>query len=120
VERLTGYSAEDFLKGFVTWQSVVHPDDLPAVKTAFRKAVGEKKRVLRVEYRIFHREGDCRWLEDRRQLIYDPNGLLEYVDGLLLDITDVKRAEEELRATNETLKTPSAGRRRRRSVGSTP
>jgi PAS domain S-box-containing protein len=105
VERLTGYSAEDFLKGFVTWQSVVHPDDLPAVKTAFRKAVGEKKRVLRVEYRIFHREGDCRWLEDRRQLIYDPNGLLEYVDGLLLDITDVKRAEEELRATNETLKT---------------
>jgi PAS domain S-box-containing protein len=105
VERLTGYSAEDFMQGFVTWQSVVHPDDLPAVKTAFRKAVGEIKRVLRVEYRIVHREGDCRWLEDRRQLIYDPNGSLEYVDGLLLDITDVKRAAEELQATNERLQT---------------
>ncbi len=105
VERLTGYSAEDFLQGFVAWQSVVHPDDLPAVKTAFREAVGEKKRVLRVEYRIFHKGGDCRWLEDRRQLIYGPDGLLEYVDGLLLDITDNKRGGEELQAMNETLHT---------------
>ncbi|MGB6410706.1 MAG: PAS domain S-box protein [Candidatus Deferrimicrobiaceae bacterium] len=105
IERLSGYTAEEFLQGLVHWQNIIHPEDLPSVKTAMRNAVGERQNILRLEYRIFHREGDCRQLADRRQLIYGPEGTFEYVDGLLLDITDRKAKEEELRATNQALQT---------------
>ena len=103
VEHLTGYAAEDFLRGSVKWQEIVHTEDLPSVKMSYRNAVGERRKVLRVEYRVLHRDGHWRWLEDRRQLMYGPNGSFDYVDGLLLDITDHKRTEEELRATNQKL-----------------
>ena len=103
IERLSGYTAEEFFNGSVHWQDIIHPEDLLSVKTAMRHAAGERQNVLRIEYRIFHREGNCRRLADRRQLIYDPDGTLEYVDGLLLDITDRKAKEEELRATNQAL-----------------
>ncbi|MGA6993082.1 MAG: PAS domain S-box protein, partial [Candidatus Deferrimicrobiaceae bacterium] len=103
VERLTGYTAEEFLQGTARWKEIVHPDDLLSVKTAFRNAVREQRKVLRVEYRISRRDGGYRWLADRRQLVYGPDGSFDHVDGLLLDISEPKRVEEELRASNEIL-----------------
>jgi two-component system cell cycle sensor histidine kinase/response regulator CckA len=105
VERLTGYPAEEFLQGSASWQEIVHPDDLPSLKVALRSAVRERRKVLRVEYRIRHRDGGYRWLADRRQLIYGPDGSFDHVDGLLLDISEPKRVEEELRASNQVLET---------------
>ncbi|HSM00095.1 MAG TPA: PAS domain S-box protein [Candidatus Limnocylindria bacterium] len=105
VVRLTGYTAEEFLQGFAGWQEIVHPDDLPSLKVAFRSAVREQRKVLRVEYRIRHRDGGYRWLADRRQLIYGLDGSFDHVDGLLLDISEPKRVEEELRASNQALET---------------
>ena len=103
VERLTGYTAEEVLQVSASWREIIHPDDLPSVKMAFRSAVGEQRKVLCVEYRIRHRDGEYRWFEDRRQLIYNPDGSLDHVDGLLLDISEPKRVEKELRASNEAL-----------------
>ncbi len=103
VERLTGYTAEEVLQVSARWREIIHPDDLPSVKMAFRSAVGEQRKVLCVEYRIRHRDGEYRWFEDRRQLIYNPDGSLDHVDGLLLDISEPKRVEKELRASNEAL-----------------
>jgi PAS domain S-box-containing protein len=105
VERLTGYTAEEVLQGSARWRDIVHPDDLPSVMMAFRSAVREQRKVLRVEYRITHRDGGYRWLADRRQLLYGPDGSFDHVDGLLLDISERKRTEQELRVSNQALKT---------------
>ncbi|MDH3238072.1 MAG: PAS domain S-box protein [Deltaproteobacteria bacterium] len=105
VERLTGYTPEEFLQGSARWREIVHPDDLASVKMAFRNAVREQRKVLRVEYRIRHRDGGYRWLADRRQLIYGPDGSFDYVDGLLLDISESRRVEKALRASNQALNT---------------
>ena len=96
VKRITGYAPADLLAGRVRWVELIHPDDLPSVRKSFKDAVAAGKTVLRVEYRIRHQGGGLRWLADRRQLIYGDDGLLAYVDGLLLDITDAKRSEEAL------------------------
>jgi PAS domain S-box-containing protein len=101
VKRLTGYPAEDFLQKAIRWKEVIHPDDLQPLKMVIRKAVNEKRQFLRTEYRIVHREGGFRWLEDRRQFGYGPDGSLETVDGLLLDITDSKQVEEALKMSEE-------------------
>ncbi|MBI5576553.1 MAG: PAS domain S-box protein [Deltaproteobacteria bacterium] len=97
IVRLTGHPAKDFLNRTVRWRDFIHPDDLEGVKQTFREAVGRGEKVLRVEYRIRHRDGNIRWLADRRQLVYDECGEFAYVDGLLLDITNRKKSEEALR-----------------------
>ncbi|MGZ9136696.1 MAG: PAS domain S-box protein [Candidatus Deferrimicrobiaceae bacterium] len=96
VVNLTGYAPEEFTGGALLWKNLIHPDDLEGVKETFRQAVKEKSGVLRAEYRIRHKEGGIRWIADRRQLIYGESGAFAYVDGLLLDITVVKKHELEL------------------------
>jgi PAS domain S-box-containing protein len=99
IERMTGWSADAFQAGEKDWPSLVHPDDLPALRESFRAAVREREGVLRVEYRILHRDGHEIWIADRRQLVYGSDGRLLYVDGLILDITRRKLSEGRLRLT---------------------
>lgn len=97
VERVTGYTAGELTSGAVKWKELIHPEDLDAVKMAFRRAVSERKSVLHVEYRARHRDGTYRTLADRRQIVYDARGEFLYVDGLLLDNTDLALLEKQAR-----------------------
>jgi PAS domain S-box-containing protein len=99
VESVTGYPAGEFIDGTVRWKELIHPEDIGPIKDLFRQAVRAREKVLRKEYRIRHRDGDYRWIADRRQLIYDAQGDFLYVDGLILDITRRKKSEEMLRLT---------------------
>jgi len=47
-----------------------------------------------MEYRIVRKDGESRWINDRRQMIYDEGGRLLCIDGLCLDISEQKRDEE--------------------------
>ncbi len=98
VEKVTGYTAGEFLDGVVRWKELIHPSDLDSLKQAFRETVEAKKTALRVEYRALHKDGGYRWLADRRQFVYDAQDKFRHVDGILLDITDRKRAGETLEA----------------------
>jgi PAS domain S-box-containing protein len=109
VEPVTGYAAEEFTRGAVKWKEIVHPDDVAWLKKTFRDAAKEKSGNLRVEYRIRHKDGGIRWIADRRQIFYDKRGAFDYVDGLLLDITERKRSmtmleesEQRFRAIADT------------------
>ncbi|HAM33286.1 MAG TPA: hypothetical protein DCP41_07240 [Deltaproteobacteria bacterium] len=99
IERFIGYPAEEFTGKGKRWLEVVHPDDLDMLKARIREAVRKRERVLRLEYRLRHRDGSVCWVGDRRQMIYGEDGWLRWVDGLLLDITDRKRSEIALRLT---------------------
>jgi PAS domain S-box-containing protein len=103
IERFTGRSAEDFTAGKLRWLDVVHPDDIDQFRKRIREAANAKERVLRLEYRLVHRDGGIRWVGDRRQMIYGDDGKLLWVDGLCLDITDRKKAEISLRLTQFTV-----------------
>ena len=95
VEQITGYTAEEYIGGVARWEEMIHPSDLDSLKRVFREAVKAKKKELRVEYRIVHRDGSFRWVADRRQFVYDEQGEFRYVDGILLDITARRRTEED-------------------------
>ena len=96
-ERITGYSAEEFMKGAVAMRSIVHPADLALLDEKMHAAVRAAVGSLRVEYRIRQKDGSYRWLADRRQLVYDGGGRILHIDGLALDIARrVWRREEVL------------------------
>lgn len=97
VERLTGYTSREMLSESTLWRGLIHPDDIEPICESIRNAVCLRERILRVECRIVRKDGEVRWISDRRQMIYDEGGMLLFVDGLCMDISEQKRAEEERR-----------------------
>ncbi len=103
IGKITGYSSSEFTSGRKPWYEVVHPDDQRMLMERVLEGVRTRERVLRLEYRLLHRDGSVRWVGDRRQMIYGDDGRLRWVDGLILDITDRKRSDVALRLTQFTV-----------------
>ena len=103
IEEIVGHSPEEFTSGKKLWHEIVHPEDQDMLKRRVLEAVRTRERVLRLEYRLLHRDGSVRWVADRRQMIYGGDGKLQWVDGLILDITDRKRSDVALRLTQFTV-----------------
>ena len=103
IEKIVGYSSEEFTSARKPWVEIVHPEDQGMLKRRVLEAVRARERVLRLEYRLLHRDGSARWVADRRQMIYGEDGRLRWVDGLILDITDRKRSDVTLRLTQFTV-----------------
>ena len=79
----------------------VHPEDRSRVEDNFRRAVARQE-PLRHEFRFPLPDGSIRWVESRGE----PRTVSgrQVISGLLLDITERKRAEIALRESEERLK----------------
>ena len=97
VERLTGYTPGEILDKPMAWKGLIHPDDFRSVQESILFCVRRREPILRMEYRIVRKDGENRWINDRRRMIYDEGGRLLCIDGLCMDISEQKRAEEERR-----------------------
>lgn len=93
---LTGYPPEDFEADIERFLKLIQP---PAEQRRRRKAILEAVRThtpWQLEYQLRHRDGQQRWVQERGQASFE-NDLPLYLDGIILDITTQKQAEEELR-----------------------
>ncbi|PSB28383.1 PAS domain-containing protein [Stenomitos frigidus] len=102
IEAITGYPATALVDNQgQSFLSVVHPDDIGLLKDSLVQAVLDRHRCS-IEYRIIHASGQVRWVLERKQGVFDQNGNLLWLDGVLLDISDRKRAEATLRRLEQT------------------
>src|SRR5215207_3225736 len=97
-ERVSGYTPEEFLA--LDPFERVHPEDRPRYEEAFEKLTNTPGLSLHLEHRVRHKDGAWCWVEGTfANLFDDPD-----VGGLLAtvrDVTERKRAEEALRASEE-------------------
>ncbi len=92
-EKVWGHPVESALSAR-SWKESVHPDDLPRLDQVFRSAPdGEYE----VEYRIVRPDGEVRCIRDRAFAIRDGDGRIVRYAGVAEDVTERKRADEELR-----------------------
>ncbi|MDX2016763.1 MAG: EAL domain-containing protein [Planctomycetota bacterium] len=98
IEALTGYPASDFINNAIRdCASITHPDDLGRVDEEAARAVRERTGYA-IEYRIVRRDGAVRWVAERATVVCDEaTGEPAYLDGMQLDITERKEAEEALK-----------------------
>ncbi len=94
---LYGYDPDDFTSGRISFPSIVHPEDLPRVGAEVEQYAREGRTDFTQEYRILAKSGDIRWIDDRTWVRRGPDGSVTHYQGIALDITDRKRAEEALR-----------------------
>jgi len=71
----------------------IHPDDREAVKAAWTRAV-ETRGLYEAEFRIQRRDGNIRWVRDQGRFVGGEPGQPDYLTGLMLDITERKKAED--------------------------
>jgi diguanylate cyclase (GGDEF)-like protein/PAS domain S-box-containing protein len=94
VEQLLGYGVDEWCSDPGLWFRLIHPDDREAVLAAEGRTLGDGV-PFSCEYRLFDREGNEVWVRDDAVVIRDDErGQL--LQGLMLDITPQKRAEERL------------------------
>ncbi len=82
----------------------VHPADRARVEQEIAAAV-ESRGLFDGELRVVRPDGAVRWVRDRGRVLCDERGAPVALTGAVIDITDRKRAEEALRASDERLRT---------------
>ncbi len=97
IQAITGYppalfNAEDN-RG---WTWLVEPTDLPEMARQVELAIMAREPYA-LEYRIRHADGALRWVLERGVAIYDETGAPLRLEGLILDRTKDREAEEALR-----------------------
>jgi diguanylate cyclase (GGDEF)-like protein/PAS domain S-box-containing protein len=103
IEELTGHEAEAFRTDRVRWTDLIHPDDRDAVKARLAADLAASGRFS-VEYRIFHRGGEIRWVRDQGKIVRGVMGE-PILEGFIQDDSDRKRTECALRAGQAELST---------------
>ena len=93
---LTGYSAEDFLEERISFSDIVHPEDHEGLRQEIESYAAQDIGDYTQLYRIITRAGDVRWVEDTTTTERDQSGKIKYYQGIVVDITERKLAEEEL------------------------
>lgn len=90
-----GYAVTDFTSGRVSWLDIVHLDDIPRLLAELDHYVQDGIREFSQEYRIFTRSGELRWVEDHNLFLSDAHGVFTHLQGIVLDVTERKKAAEE-------------------------
>ena len=102
IEGICGYSAKELIAGPITCMDVIHPDDREMVNAATAAAIAARQPYV-VDYRIIHRDGSIRWLQDKGQAVFDDQGQPLFIDGVVFDVTERKKFEAELAAKSAAL-----------------
>lgn len=103
VFELTGYRAHQLiLSKEVSFATLNHPDDKEHTNLTVQQALAKQQRFS-VEYRLYHKDGSIRWVQELGQGIYDDQGELLYIDGFIWDVTEQHEARQALSASEQKL-----------------
>jgi len=94
-EETCGYTEDELNSREGCWLSIIHPDDMERALEESAGLIKERKSIVQV-YRIIAKSGENRWVEDHKTSLFSQEGRFVGIDGIVFDITERKRAEEEL------------------------
>ncbi|MGL1932534.1 MAG: SpoIIE family protein phosphatase [Desulfotalea sp.] len=100
IEQL-GYSPDDFLDGRIQYSDIVYPADHEPVKSAIHQYSEQNAEEYTMVYRCVTKTGKIRWVEDQTSVVRNKNGVKTHNQGILIDITERKEAEDALRKSEE-------------------
>jgi PAS domain S-box-containing protein len=95
IEAITGHPASDFLGNAIrSYASVIAADDREHMFALVDAAI-EKRAPFILEYRIERADGTRRWVYEKGQPVFDDDGSIRWLDGVIFDVTQRKLAEAE-------------------------
>jgi PAS domain S-box-containing protein len=101
-ETIYGLPPGGFSGGYEDWAKHVHPEDRPVAEETVRRAIVDGLQY-NTEYRVVWPDGSIHWLQTRGKVFCDDAGRPLRLVGVDIDVTERKRAEEELRESEQLL-----------------
>jgi PAS domain S-box-containing protein len=96
-----GYQANDFVSGTIPYIDIIHREDLDRVLSEVEEYTESGVPFYEQEYRIIQADGKTKWMYDYTIVRRNDQGEITHYDGYIIDITERKRAEDELRSSLE-------------------
>jgi len=96
-----GYTPEDFLSGRTRYSDIIHPGDLGRVTAEVEYNSSHGIDEYTQQYRIYGGDGKEYWIDDYTHIRRDNDGRITHYEGIILDITERKQAEEALRMSEQ-------------------
>jgi len=91
-----GYVPEELMSGAVPFLFLIHPADRERVSREVTAHSESGADSFIQEYRIMTREGGIKWVDDRTVIERNPAGGVTGYQGIMIDITERKNAEQEV------------------------
>lgn len=101
VEAFLGYTQEQFVSEPDFWARHVHPDDLERVLDELSISHADGDHAVSTEYRMITHDGSIRWFRDEASIVKDETGSPLFLQGVMFDISDNRRAKELSDALND-------------------
>lgn len=96
VRPMTGFTAEELTTGEVcSLYMLIFPEDRTHVITTIKTAI-KNNQPFQIEYRLKHKDGGIRYFLERGRPIIGTDEKPVYIDGVIFDITENKRATEQI------------------------
>ena len=102
IEAILGLSPEEYKNDPDFWQKHLHPEDLESVFAEIART-HETGQPFAMEYRMTAKDGHEVCLRDEARIIKDEHGSPLCLQGIMVDITESKRAEERIKEYSENL-----------------
>jgi PAS domain S-box-containing protein len=104
VEDLLGYTPEEWTSDPSLWERVLHPEDreYALAEDVRTEATGEP---FNIESRLITRDGLVVWVRDDAVLVRDEEGMPLFWQGIMIDVTERREIEEELRQAEAKYRT---------------
>jgi PAS domain S-box-containing protein len=100
----TGYSPEELYQNPEAWPKCIHPDDREKAANAYSRAC-QNNVPYNLEYRIVHKGTEqVRYVKDQGILSNNKKDDIIRVDGIITDVSELKRAERALQESEERFK----------------
>jgi PAS domain S-box-containing protein len=100
IQTILGFSPEDWLKDPWNWMHHIHVEDREIAYAAERD-FEENKQLFKAEYRMFAADGRVLWFRDEGVMLHRRDDQPLLMQGVLYDITEHKRLEEQLRQSQK-------------------
>jgi diguanylate cyclase (GGDEF)-like protein/PAS domain S-box-containing protein len=96
--RITGYAPEDLLLNQrISYDTITLPEDRRRVRQTIDTALAQERR-FDIAYRIRHADGAMRWVWERGIGLYDAQGQVLGIEGIVQDVTERETTFRALRA----------------------
>jgi PAS domain S-box-containing protein len=96
IESILGFSPEEWLADSLNWLNQIHPDD-QGIAIAAEERFQKTRELFQAEYRMLSRDGRTLWFRDEGVMLNAAGNDALVMQGVLYDITEHKRLEEQLR-----------------------
>jgi PAS domain S-box-containing protein len=96
ITKELGYQASDLISGKIPYASIIYSEDIERIASEVKTYSESGADAFKQKYRVIKADGEIRWVDDYTVVERNDRGEITHYYGYILDITDIKKAQEAL------------------------